>query len=408
VYLRAAWAVRTGHDFYTVTDDNTWHYHYPPLLAVLLMPLADAPPGADPLPAAVPFAVSAALWYVFSLGCLAVAVHRLASALEATAAEPAVRQQPWGCRRWWALRVLPVVVCLPPIAGTLMRGQVNLLLMLLLCEMLAALVRRRSWQAGLWLAGAVCLKVIPAFLIVYPLWKRDWRCLAGCSGGLVVGLGLIPAAVLGPGRTLACYREWADVLVRPALAEGQDHSRDKELIGATSTDSQSFEAVLHNTLHLDRDTRPLEYALQTKLLHWLIGGALTGLTLLVLGRRCACPRDLLLGVGALTLLMLLLSPVCHLHYFCLALPLVAGLLLTLWERQGGPARGAAHILRGLLVLNVVANTLPHVPGLELTRDLGLATYQALLLWLGAVVVLAIAGRPRPAAVSVERRVRMAG
>src|SRR6516165_9185130 len=43
VYLRAAWAVRTGADIYTITDDNGWHYHYPPLFAILMTPLADPP-----------------------------------------------------------------------------------------------------------------------------------------------------------------------------------------------------------------------------------------------------------------------------------------------------------------------------------------------------------------------------
>src|SRR5207302_3186104 len=47
VFLRTAWAVRTGEDIYTVTDDNGYHYHYPPLFAILLAPLADPPIGAD-------------------------------------------------------------------------------------------------------------------------------------------------------------------------------------------------------------------------------------------------------------------------------------------------------------------------------------------------------------------------
>ena len=45
VYLRAAWAARSGGDIYAITDDNGWHYHYPPLLAIALIPLADAPAG---------------------------------------------------------------------------------------------------------------------------------------------------------------------------------------------------------------------------------------------------------------------------------------------------------------------------------------------------------------------------
>ena len=40
-YLRGAWAVRTGADLYSVTDDNNWHYNYPALLAILMAPLAD-------------------------------------------------------------------------------------------------------------------------------------------------------------------------------------------------------------------------------------------------------------------------------------------------------------------------------------------------------------------------------
>ena len=42
-FLRAAWAVRSGADLYAVTDDNGFHYNYPPLLAILATPLADPP-----------------------------------------------------------------------------------------------------------------------------------------------------------------------------------------------------------------------------------------------------------------------------------------------------------------------------------------------------------------------------
>ena len=43
VFLRAAWAVRAGENPYQIADDNGWHYCYPPLVALLLTPLADAP-----------------------------------------------------------------------------------------------------------------------------------------------------------------------------------------------------------------------------------------------------------------------------------------------------------------------------------------------------------------------------
>src|SRR5438045_617729 len=56
-YLRAAWAVRTGSDLYDITDDNGWHYNYPPLLAILAVPLADAPTSVVEANQ-VPYAVS--------------------------------------------------------------------------------------------------------------------------------------------------------------------------------------------------------------------------------------------------------------------------------------------------------------------------------------------------------------
>src|SRR5262245_30963051 len=80
-YLRAAWAVRVGADPYNVTDNNGWHYVYPPFLAILLTPLADAPPGGTPV-VAPPWAASVAIWYVLSLAAAFLAAHLFAVAIE--------------------------------------------------------------------------------------------------------------------------------------------------------------------------------------------------------------------------------------------------------------------------------------------------------------------------------------
>jgi hypothetical protein len=417
VFLRTAWAVRAGQDIYTVTDNNGFHYHYPPLFAILLLPLADPPPGTEQT-WTVPYAVSVAIWYAFSLLCLAIAVHWLAGTLEESG-RPGVhetRGQATG------LRLLPVLACLPPVGHTLMRGQVSLLLLLLLCGMARALIRsgswdtslkrkrwtvacasglfplRRtlacasgwwagSWQAGLWLAGAICLKVIPAFLILYPLQRRDGRCLAGCAVGLVLGLAAIPAAVFGPARTLAYYQEWTHVLLWPALGPGTDQSRAKELIDITATDSQSFQAILHNTLYPNPATRPPKPSSAVRCTHWLVGGFLTIVTLIV-GRRRDDGPALIIRFGSLIVIMLLLSPVCHLHYFCLSLPLVMGSLAAVWEGNGLARKG----MYAVVVIYGIANALPHFPELQLLRDCGLATYAALLLWLIGMIIL---GTRRP-------------
>jgi hypothetical protein len=397
VFLRTAWAVRAGQDIYTVTDNNGFHYHYPPLFAILLVPLADPPAGAART-WTVPYAVSVAIWYTFSLLCLLVAVHWLAGALEQTGR----------CRK--GLRVLPILACLPPIGHTLMRGQVSLLLLLLLCGMARALLRpqtslkRARWffagasglwhgscQAGWWLAGAICLKVIPAFLLLHPLQRRDGRCLAGCAAGLVLGLAVIPGAVFGPVQTCAYYREWTHVLLWPALGPGTDRSRAKELIDITATDSQSFQAIFHNTMYPNPATRPSKPSAAVRCAHWLVGGFLTIVTLLV-GRRREDAPAVIIRLGALIVIMMLLSPVCHLHYFCLSLPLVMGSLAAVGEENRLAKRG----MYALVILYSLANALPHFPTLQLLRDCGLATYAALLLWLVGMIILSTGRRSESA------------
>jgi hypothetical protein len=386
VYLRAAWAVRSGSDLYGVTDANGWHYHYPALLAILMTPLADPPPdtACDGTP---PFSVSVAIWYWFSIGCLAWGVHTLCRALEQTAEDRSIRLQPPGCGRWRALRFLPVVACLPSIGQTLVRGQVNLLVFAVLCGLIAAIVRGRRWQAGFWLAAAICLKIIPAFLLIYPLWKRDLRCLAGCTLGLVIGLGMIPAAVLGPQRTALYIEEWTDVLLRPALGKGEDQSRAKELLNVTATDSQAPVVLLHNALYPDPATRPSEASDAVRWGHRLIAATLTILTLLASGwsRRIDPIREAL-TLGALIVVMILASPVCHLHYFCLTLPLVIALLAA--EHQATPSVRRLYVLLALIAANILCTALPSFPGMQVFRDHGLATAGTLLLWTSSLMVLA--------------------
>jgi hypothetical protein len=382
VYLRAAWTVRSGADLYDTTVTQKWHYCYPPLLAIFMTPLADPPAGAD-RHGMLPYSVSVAIWYGFSLVCLFGAVHILARTLERarvdSTAEPA---HPWS-RAWWAFRVVPILVCIIPIGHTLMRGQVNLLVLLLLCGMLAAVLQGRSLQAGLWLAGAICIKIFPAYLLIYPLWRRDGRFLAGCLAGLFVGLVLIPTAVFGPARAFEYARRLNTILVLPALGMGTDSPLAEELINVTATDSQSILATVHNTLNLNPDMRPKQASSEVRVFSLVAGVLLTVEALVAGGRRRKSAAGETVFVGMLIVNMLLLNPVCHLHYFCFAGPLVMGLVARVWQRDGQLGRG----LTWLLAVYAIANFPPQIPGLELLRDCGLAMYAALALWSAGFIFL---------------------
>ncbi len=377
VFLRAAWAVRADQDLYKITDDNGFHYCYPPLLAVLLTPLADPPADAD-RSGMLPYAVSVGICYVLNLVFLGVAVHTLARALQGPNGPPP------GSRDWWTLRLWPVLACLIPLGHTLMRGQVNLLLLALLCASVAAVVRGRSFRAGVWLALAISLKIIPAFLLIFPAWRRDRRFLGGCAAGLAVGLVAVPVAALGPARTVACYRSLAAGLIGPGLGMGGDDSLAGELTDVKSTDSQSVLAVIHNVLHPDFATRPAKASAGVRLASYVICGALTLVTLLAAGRRRT--GDALATVllwGTLILDMLLLSPVCHLHYFSLCTVMAMALIAARRERAATPGPG----LVALFAYGIVTGLLPVLPGGDRIRDFGVATTGAFALWLVCVVVL---------------------
>jgi hypothetical protein len=384
-YFRAAWAVRAGVDPYTVVEENKFHYNYPPFLAIVMTPLADAP-ADEPRPWMLPYWGSVLVWYLISVVALALGVHWLASALEDHMLPDFDRASLRGSYRWWALRLLPVMACIIPIGHSFMRGQVNLIVILCLCATMAAMIRGQSWRAGWWLAWPITIKVFPAFLLLYPLVQRNWRCLGGCAVGLIVGLGLVPAVYFGPQRTVDYYTEFARVTLAPGLGVGADQSRAEELTNLTSTDSQSFVAMLHNTIHPNRYTRPHDASPTLRRVSYVLGAAVLLLTLTA-GRWSRIPvgPDICLYLGTLVLVMLFICPVCHLHYYSFATPLMMGVLASSWKERLDPVFGWGLIL--LFAVNIVGNIVPNLPGCEALRERGFATIPALILWATALVSL---------------------
>jgi hypothetical protein len=372
----------------------------------------------------VPFVVSAAICYLLNVLALSLGVHLLASALErargprgpldlagtdqsklagadqsklagadqsklagadqsklagADQSKLAGADQSKN-ERWWALRLVPIWICIVPLGQTLVRGQVNTLVILCICGMLAELIDKRSFRAGLYLAGAISLKIIPGYLLLLPLWLRDRRCLAGTAVGLVCWLGLFPLATIGPARTYDCYARLFQGTVGPALRLGGDSTRIEELIKTTATDNQSFGAVLHNCLHPDPFTRPPEAEPWTRQVHWGLSALLALATLLASGRGELSPARLALLGGALLTLMFLSSPVCHLHYLVMSLPLWMGLLAVTWDRQGWRGPVVSMVAGVAQILFMLGPIVPTLPGVWWARDFGVVTALALLAW----------------------------
>src|SRR5688572_18111265 len=150
-------------------------YPNPPIMALLLRPLAELPPLAGAL-----------AWFYLKVGM----------ALLSFAAVFRVVEDPGRPFPAWA-KALTVLLILRTVHDDLSHGNVNLFILFLVAGSLFAFRHGRDLLAGVLLALAIACKVTPALFIGYFLWKRAGKVLAGCALGLVLFLFLVPGCVLG-------------------------------------------------------------------------------------------------------------------------------------------------------------------------------------------------------------------
>ena len=384
-FLRPAWAALSGVGLYDLTTENNWHYNYPPLYAILMVPLADPPLDHDRT-GFVPYPVSVAIIYLLNVVCAVFAVHVLARALERHASDSTFLSQPRFCRRWWSLRLFPVSVCLLQVLHSAMRGQVNLQILALLSVWIACRMSRPKVWGGLSLAVAACIKVIPVYLFVDPLWRREGRTLAGCGIGLLIGLVIVPAAFFGPARAWDEYRRYGEVFFAPALGLEGDESRQHELLGVDSTDSMGIKHALHHWINPDPYHRPMNYHPAVTATYVILGVLMT-LAVLWPARRSASvdSETTALVPGLLLMLMVFFGPTSHMHYFMFCIPLIMTLLWRRWQHQ--PTLKMGWPLAVTLLWFVLATWVPLIPDQYRLRDLRVPLLGALPLWIFGVVEL---------------------
>jgi hypothetical protein len=161
-YYDAGARLNAGRPLYLPEIDpfDPAYYRYPPLLAILMRPVA----------AFLPYQIAAGLWLGLLVATTIITIRVLGARREAT---------------WLAMGILGV-----PIAWALAIGQAQVLVTLFLA--IAA-----PWSVAL----AAQLKVLPILAALYWVGRRDWRALGrfvAISAGLVVF-----QVVLAPGELLA-------------------------------------------------------------------------------------------------------------------------------------------------------------------------------------------------------------
>lgn len=387
VYFRAAWAIRNHSNPYLVPDARGWHYIYPPLFAALMAPFAD-PPGGISTGAGLPYAASIGVWYILSLASLLVGLHILACAIERAGPLIGGTRPKRFDTRWWALRIVPLLVCVLQIGNSLMRGQVTPLLTFFVCGLGAGIMLSKPWRTGLSLSAAITLKIYPAFLLIMLLVQRKWAALGVCLLGLALGLFVLPVALIGASETYQCYQSLYQYVLAPGLSQHTLIARP-EYLDEVHGNVSSFKVVIFRLIMAGRAGAYRTIPGAFWFVHVGLSAILTCVTLFA-DRRLrraarADPLSDLLLLGALTTVLLPMIPLSRDHYFPLAAPLVMALVAAFWAENAQPKIGRAGCV--LFVSVAVLSLIWEVPGLQFLKQYQPIVLPELMLWSAGVIML---------------------
>jgi hypothetical protein len=361
-----------GHDIY---EGNP--YPNPPIMALLLAPLAKVPP-----------LLGALIWFFLKVGMALICLGWVFRLVE----DGGLTFPPWA-------KAVATFLSLRPILGDLAHGNINLFILFLLVAALYAFHRGRDVVAGLLLALSIACKVTPALFVPYFLWKRSWRVLGGCTAGLVLFLWVLPGLYFGMGRADELLHSWRRGMVDPFVIGGLVTSEHPN----QSLPGLAFRMLTHSpsyTIFIDNLPVPEQYhnvvALDPRIVRWIIKACM-GLFALMVVWTCRTPTSprtnwRLAGEFALiTLGMLLFSERTWKHHgVTLLLPFAV--LCYRWATGSLPPAVrngtiAALIAAGLLMASTSTSLLPMGSVAELAQVYGAYVWVYVILAVALIAVL---------------------
>jgi hypothetical protein len=325
------------------------YYIYPPAFALLFAPLS-----------LLAFGTAMNLWLALDLILLA-----LFAALYVRIRGPDIT---------WPEGALIAVTCLfefLPLIWALAIGQTSLIVLALLTGTLLAWRRGADNTAGVLLGLAVALKLTPALIAVFFLW-RGRRRIAWVSAAVFALIQILSVAVLG----WEVHRQFFLEVV-PGMSGGTTYFLNQSL------------GAFFNRLLTGSDVRQVDLvdSAAARLLAGLLFLILTAISAPRLRRAAAgVPLGDELQFGCVLLLSLMASPISWTHHYLLALPALYAVMGNLGRRKR-PALARAGVA-GLALLLIARK--PH-PDLFLEGILRIfnsgALAGAFLLWLLTVTAL---------------------
>ena len=175
-------------------------HHFPnsPIVAVFLYPFALLPPFLGGLAFAL-----------VKITLAAIAVYWAIDIARGARSHPP----------WWAIGLI-LLLSLRPIEADMQHGNINIFILFFVMAGLRAFTRDRRMLAGVLIGLATVVKVTPALFILYFIWKRQWRTVAGCGAG-ILGAVLLPALLIGPWTNVELHHAWFNYMIAPYVVGGE-------------------------------------------------------------------------------------------------------------------------------------------------------------------------------------------
>ena len=290
VYRRGADDLWHGRTLYALAP-GTLPFTYPPLAAVVFLPMLLVPPYAAAK--ALAAASLACLFLIIWIGLGMTGVPRgrgragLAAALTAAA------------------------LWLEPVVSNLEYGQINLVILLLVLADLATPDRR--WHKGIGIGLAAAVKLVPALFVVYLLATRRWRAAAVATAAFLAGaaVGLLATPHDSTGF-------WSGL--------GSSADRVREATPLWYVGNQSLHGLLLRALN----------GAQSADRAWLAAAAVTVAATLWLAARASRTGHELLAAVIVHLGAVLVSPVSWTHHWVFVALLPVLLLDAALHRRTSP------------------------------------------------------------------------
>ena len=268
--------------------------------------------------------------YLGSLGLLLWTLHRLTQPhlpLDRT-------------REFWAT-ALAMLIAVQFLARDMAECGVNIALVGLAWFAIYAWTRHRDWLGGASLGLAIALKMTAALFVPYFLWKRQWK-IAGAATLFAILFSLAPVIVRGPTLFTADLREWATVVRGigsrdPSLhVPGQESTRNFALRPALTrliVNASGYRVDLDGTNLLALSTHT------TLVMVYVTELCLVGVFAWTACRSVGNRQSLALvyECAAVSLLMLLLSPITWGHHCVGTLPALYLIFRTAFYYRGLPS-----------------------------------------------------------------------